>query len=121
MAERSDITTTRNLTSKKRAEEDEVVDLSSIQKEEPKKSVFEGNDPDPEEQTGYEGENAPARAKKPEPQTLQKSTIRVRARQTRDYVTYGQGRHFSLEEGRRYDLPPDAADRLAERGIVEVL
>lgn len=48
---------------------------------------------------------------------VRRAKRRVKALATFD-ATVGAGNHFSLEEGRTYDLPAHVADHLEEKGLV---
>ena len=54
-------------------------------------------------------------------QTVQPTSVLVRARYDVEQATVGHGNHYTLEAGQRYKLPFDAAQHFAERELVDIL
>jgi hypothetical protein len=72
-------------------------------------------------QTREEGGEDPAPVAVSTATRVEKSKVRVRARFDLEQVTIGKGNHYDFEAGRQYLLPPNAAEHLAERDLVDVL
>lgn len=55
------------------------------------------------------------------PVQVEKASSLVRARYDLPQVTIGHGNTYDFEEGRQYRVPPNVANHLAERALVDVL
>lgn len=55
------------------------------------------------------------------PVRVEKTATLIRARYDLPQVTIGHGNTYDFEEGRQYRVPPNAANHLAERGLVDIL
>ena len=54
-------------------------------------------------------------------QTVNPTSVLVRARYDIEQATVGHGNHYTLAAGQRYKLPFDAAQHFAERELVDIL
>lgn len=57
----------------------------------------------------------------PSATTVEREAVLVRARYDLEQVTIGHGNTYDFEEGRQYKVPPNVANHLAERALVDVL
>ena len=56
-----------------------------------------------------------------QPVIAQPESVMIRARYDLPQVTIGHGNHYDFEAGRRYRVPYNAAQHLAERDLVDIL
>lgn len=83
----------------------------------------EGDDdgPTPEELDAAQEATARQQVQAVDPTQVQKTSVLIRARYDLEQVTIGHGNHYDFEEGRKYRVPPNVANHLSERGLVDVL
>lgn len=74
------------------------------------------SDDEPAAPTAVRGE-----AQTPAPVRVEKTSRLIRARYDLPQVTIGHGNTYDFEEGRQYRVPPNVANHLAERELVDIL
>lgn len=121
---------------REREEQEEVISLVRQDPEPEPEPEFEYQDGTPSEEPEPDAtvEAIVAEADQPAPQevggivrqtggptVVQPKTKKIRALFDLPQVTIGAGNHFDFVEGRKYEVPANVADHLAEKELVDIL